>query len=182
MAGGLESLSGAVSAAVSVRGEATPRFNSDLAQMWLGITAVALTVFVPDMLGNPYWTHSFQVVNVLLPAIICQNILMNDAGQVSFGQSAIFGMGAYMAAIAAGLHGVPYGIAMILGVAAAVLAGLLYALPALRVQGYYLGFVTLSAGAAFPEMLAALNSYTKGINGISMQFPGWHGKAALGIS
>jgi branched-chain amino acid transport system permease protein len=159
-----------------------PRLNTDVPQMWLGIAFVVLTVCVPDMMGNPYWTHSFQLVNLFITVAVLQNILGHDAGQVSFGQSAIFGMGAYMAAIATGIHGINYGWGIIIGVVSAGVAGLLYALPALRVQGFYLGFVTLSAGTVFPELLVAFNKYTNGINGISIPFPGWHHKPFLGLS
>jgi branched-chain amino acid transport system permease protein len=159
-----------------------PRLNTDVPQMWMGIAFVVLTVCIPDMMGNPYWTHSFQLVNLFVLVAVLQNILGHDAGQVSFGQSAIFGMGAYMAAIASGIHGLNYGWGILFGVTCAGIAGLLYAAPALRVQGFYLGFVTLSAGTVFPELLVAFNKYTNGINGISIAFPGWHQKAFLGLS
>ena len=58
-------------------------------------------------------------------------------------------------------------VAAAFGLMAALVLGSLYALPALRVQGYYLGFVTLSAAMVFPELLVSFNDYTNGINGIS---------------
>ena len=38
-------------------------------------------------------------------------------------------------------------------------------------QGYYLGFVTLSVAMVFPELLVAFNDYTNGVNGISCRCP-----------
>ena len=38
-------------------------------------------------------------------------------------------------------------------------------------QGYYLGFVTLSVAMVFPELLVSFNDYTNGINGISRAVP-----------
>jgi branched-chain amino acid transport system permease protein len=49
--------------------------------------------------------------------------------------------------------------------------GLLFAAPALRVQSFYLGFVTLSAALVFPEMLVAFSDVTNGINGIAQAVP-----------
>ena len=49
--------------------------------------------------------------------------------------------------------------------------GLLFAAPALRVQSFYLGFVTLSAALVFPEMLVAFSDVTNGINGIALRVP-----------
>jgi branched-chain amino acid transport system permease protein len=64
----------------------------------------------------------------------------------------------------------------------AVLLGLVFALPALRVQGYYLGFVTLSAAVVFPEMMVAWNSVTNGINGITRSVPSLTEPIGLGLS
>jgi branched-chain amino acid transport system permease protein len=158
------------------------RLNSDLAQLVVGCILVVVSGFVPDLLGNAYWTHSFQLVNLFIAVAVFQNLLMHDAGQTSFGQGAIFGVAAYMSAIAIGIHGFGFPLAVLCGIGAAVLAGLLFAFPALRVQGYYLGFVTMSAATVFPEMMIAFNQYTNGVNGISLNFAGWHRRGALGIS
>ena len=84
------------------------------------------------------------------------NFLYVDAGQTSFGQGAVLGAGAYMAAVLTGLHGVPYpGWPPWSAFVAAMAVGLLCALPALRVQQYYLGFVTFGVALVFPEMIAA---------------------------
>jgi hypothetical protein len=61
----------------------------------------------------------------------------------------------------------------------AVVLGLLFALPALRVQGYYLGFVTLSAAVVFPEMVIAGNDLT---NGITLAVPSLQTPIGLGLT
>ena len=156
--------------------------HTDTRQLVVACVLVIVSGFAPDWLGNSYWTHSFQLVNLFIAVAVFQNLLMHDAGQTSFGQGAIFGVAAYGAAIAASLYALPYLVAAVLGILAAVVAGFLYALPALRVQGYYLGFVTMSAATVFPEMLVAFNSYTSGVNGISLSFSSWHAPGAIGIS
>ncbi|MGC7403082.1 ABC transporter permease subunit [Pandoraea pneumonica] len=158
------------------------RWAPDNVQLLLGCVLVSVTVLVPDWLGNAYWTHSFRMVNLLIAVAVSQNLLLHDAGQTSFGQGAIFAVAAYTAAIATGVHGQPYALAAVLGVAGALVAGLLYALPALRVQGYYLGFVTMSAATVLPEMLVAFDSYTNGVNGITMDFSSWQTRTSLGVS
>lgn len=158
------------------------RWAPDNVQLLLGCVLVSVTVLVPDWLGNAYWTHSFRMVNLLIAVAVSQNLLMHDAGQTSFGQGAIFAVAAYTAAIATGMHGQPYALAAVLGVVGALVAGLLYALPALRVQGYYLGFVTMSAATVLPEMLVAFDSYTNGVNGITMDFTAWQQRTWFGVS
>ncbi|MCY1513884.1 Vitamin B12 import ATP-binding protein BtuD [compost metagenome] len=158
------------------------RMDNDTAQTFLACSLVLATCFVPQLLGSAYWSHSLLLVNLFVAVAALQNFLLHDGGQTSFGQGAVFGVGAYTAAMASALYGLPYALAAVLGVLAASLAGLLYALPALRVQGYYLGFVTLSAATVFPEMLVAFDGVTQGVNGISLALPGWGETWLLGLS
>ena len=59
------------------------RFNSDLTQVWIGVLLIAITGFGPVILGNSYWIHTFQLVNIYIAAAIFQNMLFVDAGQAS---------------------------------------------------------------------------------------------------
>ncbi|MBK8740018.1 MAG: branched-chain amino acid ABC transporter ATP-binding protein/permease [Betaproteobacteria bacterium] len=68
------------------------------------------------------------------------------------------------------------------GLLAALALGSLYALPALRVQGYYLGFVTLSVAMVFPELLVSFNDYTNGINGITRAVPALNAPLFWGLT
>ncbi|MDI6028566.1 ATP-binding cassette domain-containing protein [Corticibacterium sp. UT-5YL-CI-8] len=158
------------------------RFNSDLPQVWIGIAAIAITGFAPVFLGNSYWIHTFQLVNIYIAVAIFQNFLFIDAGQKSFGQGAILGLAAYGAAIVYGLHGLPFWVAGLFGLGASLVGGLLFALPALRVQGFHLGFVTMSAAIVFPQLLVTLDRWTNGINGVSVQLPWANQQLILGLS
>jgi branched-chain amino acid transport system permease protein len=151
-------------------------------QLLAGLAFVIGSVVLPALLGNPYWTHNFTVVSLFITVAVLQNLLLSDAGQVSFGQGAIFGAGAYMTGIVSGLWGYPFGVGFLSGLAAAIAMGLLFAAPALRVQSFYLGFVTLSAALVFPEMLVAFSDVTNGINGIALRIPALTGVVFAGLS
>lgn len=138
----------------------------------LGAVVVVGTTLTALALGDVYWHQIFLLVNIYVIAAIGLNVLRGDAGQISFGQGAVFGAGAYATAMAAGLHGVPVPLAMLIGVASALAVGLLLALPALRVQGYYLGFVTVAAAVVFPDLLRAWDEHTQAITGISVPVSG----------
>jgi branched-chain amino acid transport system permease protein len=144
---------------------------SERAQLALGIATVIASILVPAIIGNQYWSHTFLLVNLYIAVAVSQNMLLADAGQVSFGQGAVFGAAAYTVGIASSLHGATFAVAAAFGLLAALALGSLYALPALRVQGYYLGFVTLSVAMVFPELLVSFNDYTNGINGITRAVP-----------
>ena len=133
---------------------------------WVGIVLVAASVLIPGLMGNQYWTYTFTLVTLYVVVAIMQNMLLGEAGQMSFGQGAVFGVAAATAAVLTGLHGVPFWLAAGGGVIAGVILGALFAAPALRVQGYYLGFVTLSAALVFPQLLIALDDITGGVNGV----------------
>lgn len=78
--------------------------------------------------------------------------LLLIAGELSFGQQAFFGVGAYAAGIATAMFGLPLPlgilIAMLFGAVAAALVGL----PTLRLRGLYFAMATLAAA----EMLRIL--------------------------
>ena len=175
----------ALSETVGARGAASaarPRFSSDLQQVWIGVALIAVTGFGPSILGNSYWVHTFQLVNIYIAAAIFQNFLFVDAGQKSFGQGVLLGLGAYVTAIFFGLHGYSFALAALIGLGAATAGGLLFAFPALRVQYFHLGFVTLSAAIVFPQLLMSLDRWTNGINGISVSLPALHEEIVLGLS
>jgi branched-chain amino acid transport system permease protein len=169
-------------AAVSIPDTMTPRWRLDTAQFAIGALLIWVTMIGADLSGNPYWIHIFRLLGIYLSISVLLNFLYVDAGQISFGQGAVLGAGAYMAAVLTGLHGVPYVVAAAIGVLAAMAVGLLCALPALRVQQYYLGFVTFGVALVFPEMIVAFPDYTEGINGIRIRFPELSHVGAGGVS
>ena len=159
-----------------------PRFSTDFPQMWIGVALTAITGFGPSIFGSSYWIQTFQLVNIYIAAAIFQNFLFVDAGQKSFGQGVILGLGAYVTAIFFGLHDYPFLIAALIGLGAAICGGFLFAFPALRVQYFHLGFVTLSAAVVFPQILMSLDKWTNGINGITVSIPSLHEQWFLGLS
>jgi branched-chain amino acid transport system permease protein len=73
------------------------------------------------------------------------DLLFGFAGEVNFGPTFLIGTGAYTAGILDNLYGPPIWVCVIAGTVAAVLGGLVLALPALRVRGPYFGLTTLVA-------------------------------------
>src|SRR5690606_15730530 len=84
--------------------------------------------------------------------------------------------------MACGLHEMGIVSGLILGTLVGLTLGAVFALPALRVSGFYLGFVTLSVAMVLPEMLNYFSDLTNGINGISLTVPFLHEPVLLGLS
>jgi branched-chain amino acid transport system permease protein len=103
-------------------------------------------VAVPALASN-YW-----LTNILIPFLIFSlaaigvNILVGYCGQISLGSGAFMAVGAYSAYnVFVRVEGIPLIVALILGGLCAMLFGILFGLPSLRVKGLYLAVATLAA-------------------------------------
>ena len=123
-------------------------------RMRRGVLVVALlaTVAVPFTLSPESVTQASQL---LLDGIVGMSLLVLSgwAGQVSLGQFAIAGVGAWVTATLAGSHGVPWPIALALAAAAGAVSALLLGLPALRIRGLYLAVATFGFAQAAQTVL-----------------------------
>src|ERR1700758_4691237 len=73
------------------------------------------------------------------------DLLFGFAGEVNFGPTFLIGVGAYSAGMLNNQYGWSVYLCILLGALASVIAGLVLALPALRVRGPYFGLTTLVA-------------------------------------
>jgi sulfate-transporting ATPase len=80
-------------------------------------------------------------------------VLTGYTGQLSLGQMALAGIGALIAGRLVATTGTPFFWAMVLGVGGTVLAGMLFAIPALRIRGPTLAIVTLALGVVIVDLL-----------------------------
>jgi branched-chain amino acid transport system permease protein len=71
------------------------------------------------------------------------------AGELSFGQQAFFGVGAYAAGVATAMFAVPLPFGVVLAMVAGAAAAALVALPTLRLRGLYFAMATLAAAEMF---------------------------------
>lgn len=108
-----------------------------------GLVAVtALLALLPAVGLPPYYLHLLATAFVLATLASAWSVLA-WGGQISFGQAAFFGVGAYAAALAA-IHGVASWAALALGAVAGVAAGALVSVAALRLHGAPLALATLA--------------------------------------
>jgi branched-chain amino acid transport system permease protein len=78
--------------------------------------------------------------------------LLLIAGELSFGQQAFFGVGAYAAGIATAMFGLPLPLGIVIAMLFGAVAAALVGLPTLRLRGLYFAMATLAAA----EMLRIL--------------------------
>jgi branched-chain amino acid transport system permease protein len=96
------------------------------------------------------------------------DLLFGFAGEVNFGPTFLIGTGAYTAGILDNLYQPPIWVCLIAGAFAAVIGGVVLALPALRVRGPYFGLTTLVAVLILQNFIVVDASLTGGEIGLSV--------------
>lgn len=100
----------------------------------------------------------------LISFIALSAYLLLIAGEMSFGQQAFFGVGAYVAGIATAMWGLPLWVALLLAMACGAVAAALVGLPTLRLRGLYFAMATLAA-AEMARILFEVFHYQREIGG-----------------
>lgn len=97
------------------------------------------------------------------------SFLTGASGQISLGNGAFMGVGAFVMAIWANHHATtPIVLTLGLAVACGALVGLLLGLPATRLRGPYLAGMTLAFAVAFIFILSSFSSWTGGDSGLQL--------------
>ena len=94
------------------------------------------------------------------------NLLFGYTGMLSFGHAAFLGVGSYLCGIAIVSGGWPWWAAIVAGVAAASLVGLVIGYLAIRTRGIYFSMVTLALGQIVYYAFYKAESWTGGENGL----------------
>lgn len=111
--------------------------------------SVGMVVGVVGFLAvGPAWR--IAGVNTLVGIAVCLSlvILVGFVGQVSLAQMGLAGFAGFTLSKASDSWGVPFPISPLIGALAAMVVGVLIAIPALRMRGVQLAIVTLAAGLA----------------------------------
>ncbi len=137
----------------------------------LAVLAVAACV-LPFVLGN-YQVFQLTLALAYAIALLGLNMLTGYNGQISLGHGAFFAIGAYTAAILMEHAGFGYWAAIPLAGLVCLVAGFLFGLPALRLEGLYLALATFALGVAMPQILKhkALEHWTGGSMGVVIVKP-----------
>jgi branched-chain amino acid transport system permease protein len=97
------------------------------------------------------------------------SFLTGASGQISLGNGAFMGVGAFVMAIWANHHATtPIVVTLLIAVVCGALVGLLLGLPATRLRGPYLAGMTLAFAVAFIFILGSFSSWTGGDSGLQL--------------
>ncbi|MGJ7582746.1 branched-chain amino acid ABC transporter ATP-binding protein/permease [Variovorax sp. RHLX14] len=126
---------------------------------------VALLLAPLQLSGATVQILAFALVSVVFAQSLA--VLTGLAGQISLGQAAFFGIGAYGSALLAKAAGLSLLLSIPLAATCGALVAYLLSFPAARVREVYLAMMTLGFGQIFFEVAREWNSVTGGIMGFS---------------
>jgi branched-chain amino acid transport system permease protein len=135
--------------------------------LWFASIVVAMATVLP------FWLSTY-VLGVLTAGYyfgvfaMAWDLLFGFAGEVNFGPTFLIGLGAYTAGIINSRLGLPIPWCVMAGVVAALLGGLLLAMPALRLRGPYFGLVTLVAVLLLQNAIVIFAGVTGGEIGMTV--------------
>jgi branched-chain amino acid transport system permease protein len=135
--------------------------------LWIGAAVAVIAALLP------FWLSAY-LLGVLTAAYyfgvfaMAWDLLFGFAGEVNFGPTFLIGLGAYTAAILNSEFGWPIPVCVVAGAVAAVIGGILLAVPALRLRGPYFGLVTLVAVLLLQNLIVIFAGVTGGEIGMTV--------------
>jgi len=131
----------------------------------IGHLALAAAIVAP-LVVSPYVLRILIAIIITVLPVASLTLLLGFGGQISMGQAAFGGVGAYTYAdLTTKLHWSPW-ISMVSGVAVAYVLAWSVGRPILRLRGYYLGMATLALGLIASAFFNSVTRLTGGFSGI----------------
>ncbi len=140
-------------------------------QWGLTIAGLLLLAFLPYILG-PATITSVNLIAISVVSIMGLHILTGLTGQISLGQGAFMGVGAYSMMMLMNHGHLNFWIALPCALVIAGLIGLFFGLPSLRIKGFYLAMATLAAQFLIPWFIVNVRpDLTGGTSTLTVAFP-----------
>lgn len=136
---------------------------------WIGVVAFVVALVLPGYVSG-YVLGLLTVAYYTAVFAMSWDLLFGFAGEVNFGPTFLIGVGAYTAGILDARYapGISIWLCIAAGALAAVVGGVILALPALRVSGPYFGLTTLVAVLMLQNFIVVAASLTGGEIGLAV--------------
>ena len=141
-----------------------------IGKKWMYIATAVFLVFLILFPFNWFlgkYTYLMITIGISTMVTVGLCLLMGYTGQISLGQAAFYGLGAYFSAVLSTKYGYNPWLAMI--IAAVVTGAFAYIIgyPMFRLRGNYLAIATLAVGMILGILFNRLSNYTGGPDGMS---------------
>ena len=128
--------------------------------------AIGLGILVPLLLSSYY--QSLAAYSLIIGLIVLSLVVLTGlVGQVSFCQYSFAAIGAFTVGSLVGGHGWSFWPALVLGVVASIVVGVLVGIPALRLSGVVMAILTIAVALFFDRFLLAPGTWDGFSGGIS---------------
>ena len=141
-------------------------FRTAWVKLWMGLFFVLLLVF--PFFADSYFIYIINLSGIAIIAALGLNLLTGYTGQISLAHASFLAIGAYSSAILTSDAGMSFWIAMPLSGLIAAIIGLIVAIPALRLKGFYIAIVTLGFSLIIEHIIVRWDSLTRGAEGMSV--------------
>jgi branched-chain amino acid transport system permease protein len=127
----------------------------------------AAVLLMPIFISGGYLMNVFVFIGIYTILTVALNLLLGFAGQISLGQAAFFGLGAYISGILTATYGVNSWLSMAIAVSVVGLVAFIIGFPILKLKGHYLAMATLGMGIIVYIVFNETVALTGGPSGLS---------------
>lgn len=134
---------------------------------WVGVLAFAVIVLLfPLIISQSFYITQATFAGIYAIVAIGLGLLMGYAGQISLGQAAFYGIGAYTTSVLTATLGWSPWLSLPLAIILPALLAFIMGYTMSRLSGYYLGMATLALGIIVHTLLVEWRSVTQGATGL----------------
>ncbi len=156
---------------VSHCGDFKETYRDDMKVFQTPFVRVAVGLFVLLLYTTPlftsnYITSTMTTIAIAVIGALGINIVTGFTGQISLGQGAFMGVGAFSCSYFMRVAHLPFWVAMPAAGLTAAAIGMIFGLPSARLKGLYLAIATLAAQFILQYVFMHLDAVTGGSNGI----------------
>lgn len=128
----------------------------------LAIAALVVLLIIIPLQGNAYYTSVLIIIGIHAIVTVGLCLLMGYTGQVSLGQAAFYGLGAYISAVLSKTYHLNPWLAMAVAIIATAAFAFAIGFPIFRLRGNYLAMATLGLGIIIWILFRELDWITGG--------------------
>jgi len=147
--------------------QAMPRRRFVSAATIAKLAVVVVLAIWPFFYKDLYTLSWMTFAGLSLMVVVSVYLIIAQAGQLSFGHAAFYGVGAYTASILVIKFNVPTLLALLAGAALAGVIALVIGRPVLRLRYFYLALATIGLGIIFSAIVIEARGVTGGSLGLA---------------
>ena len=157
-------------------GDFRTAYERDMELLQTPFVKICVTAFLVFLLAWPFLVKSaflWVTLQILIAVIgaVGLNILTGFTGQISLGQGAFLGVGAYTSAYITAKLGLSFWVGVPAAGLVTAMAGMVFGIPSLRLKGLYLAIATLASQFILEWVFLRWESVTGGSYGIVIPRP-----------